>query len=210
MDKHSPALTLGKSRLEALSDGVFAIAMTLLVLELKIPEVSHHQSNAGMLDQLRNLGPAFFAYVATFLISGSFWLIHHLTFHFIRHTDRVLCWINLIFLMFVSLLPFSAGLLSHLLVHPVSQFFYFGNQLALALILNLHWHYALRRGMIAPDASVVELRRLSWRMASLAVAFASAIVGAAINPGYSLFALAGAVVLMRVAKRVLNYGREAR
>src|SRR5258708_33158951 len=133
--------TVGKSRIEALSDGVFAIAMTLLVLKLDVPEVMHHSTNADMLDQLIHLGPAFVTYVVTFLIAGGFWFLHHLTFHFIRHVNGFLVWVNLIFLMFVSLLPFSAGLLGHLLVHPVSQVFYIGNQLAIALLLNVHWQY---------------------------------------------------------------------
>ena len=81
-------------------------------------------------------------YVVTFLIAGAFWYLHHLTFHFIKHVDGLLVWINLMFLMFIALLPFSAGLMGHLYVHPVSQFFYFGNQLAIALLLNIHWQYA--------------------------------------------------------------------
>src|SRR5947199_10599 len=88
-----PPLMLGKGRLEALSDGVFSIAMTLLVLELKVPEAAHQHSNAELLDQILALRTAFLSYVLTFLISGAFWYLHHLTFHFIRHTDRLLCWI---------------------------------------------------------------------------------------------------------------------
>lgn len=201
MDKWSSSLTLGKSRLEALSDGVFAIAMTLLVLELKAPEVSHHNSDAAMLEQLASLGPAFFAFFATFLISGSFWFLHHLTFHFIRHTDRVLCWINLFFLMFVSLLPFSAGLLSHLLVHPVSQLFYFGNQFVLALILIVHWQYAIRRKMIVLDAPPRDLRRVSWRIGSLALAFGAAFATAAFDAHNSFYAMLGAIFVARIIER---------
>jgi uncharacterized membrane protein len=136
------------SRIEALSDGVFAIAMTLLVLKLEVPEVMHHSSNADMLQQLLDPGPAFATYVITFLVAGGFWYLHHLTFHFIRHVDGGLVWINLVFLMLVSLLPFSAGLMSHLLIHPVTQLFYYGNQLAIALVLNLHWDYTRGKGFV--------------------------------------------------------------
>ena len=75
--------------------------------------------------------PTLVTYVVTFLIAGGFWFLHQFTFHFIRHVDAFLVWVNLIFLMLVSLLPFSAGLMGHLLVHPISQLFYFGNQLAM-------------------------------------------------------------------------------
>ena len=91
------------------------------------------------------LRPQFLTYVVTFLIAGGFWFLHHLTFHFIRHVNQFLVWVNLLFLMFVSLLPFSSGLMGHLLMHPVSQLFYFGNMLAISLLLNLHWHYARRK-----------------------------------------------------------------
>lgn len=202
MDNHSVALTLGKSRLEALSDGVFAIAMTLLVLELKVPEASHHNSNEAMFEQLKALGPAFFAFFATFMISGIFWFMQHLTFHFIRHTDAVLCWMNLFILMFVSLLPFSAGLLSHFLTHPISQLFYFGNQMVLALLLNAHWHYAIHRKMIASDAPPRELRRITLRIGCLGLAFTGAFAGAFVNPNYSFMAMFAVMAIARIASRI--------
>src|SRR5580693_8694231 len=101
------SVMLSNSRIEALSDGVFAITMTLLVLKLEVPEVMHHSSNEEMLQQLLALGPEFATYVVTFLIAGGFWFLHHLTFHFIRHVNAFLVWVNLLYLMFVSLLPFS-------------------------------------------------------------------------------------------------------
>ena len=114
--------------------------MTLLVLKLEVPEVMHHSSNEQMLQQTPRDGSAFVTYVVTFLIAGGFWFLHHLTFHFIRQPNGVLVWLNLVFLMLVALLPFSGGLIGHLLIHPVSQLFYFGNQLAIAVLLNSHRH----------------------------------------------------------------------
>jgi uncharacterized membrane protein len=181
-------LTAGKSRIEALSDGVFAIAMTLLVLKLEVPEVMHHSSNAGMLRELLALGPALVTYVVTFLIAGGFWFLHHLTFHFIRNVTGVLIWVNLVFLMFVSLLPFSAGLMSHLLVHPVSQLFYFGNQFAIAILLNIHWHYARHSNLIEKEAERLEMSHLSWRIGVTTAAFAAAILTALVAPPFSALA----------------------
>jgi uncharacterized membrane protein len=79
--------------------------------------------------------------------------------------DGLLVWINLMFLMFVALLPFSAGLMEHLYVHPVSQFFYFGNLLAIAVLLNVHWQYAKWRDMIV-DNQQTDADRLSFRLAA--------------------------------------------
>jgi len=175
---------LGKSRIEALSDGVFSITMTLLVLKLEVPPVMHHASNADMLEQLLNLTPAFITYVVTFLITGGFWFLHHLSFHFIRHVNAVLIWVTLLFLMLVSLLPFSAGLMSHFLVHPVSQFFYYGNEFAIAVFLNAHWLYARFRGLLdAGDTHGVS--RLTLRIGMTTAVFAACLVTAFFLPSWS-------------------------
>lgn len=175
---HSP-LMLTKSRIEALSDGVFSITMTLLVLKLEVPEVMHHSSDMAMLQQLLALAPEFLTYVATFLIAGGFWFLHHVSFHYIRHMTAGLIWASLVFLMFVALLPFSAGLMQHFLIHPVSQVFYFGNQLAIALSLNGYWVYAKRLGVLH-DEDPHRLRRLTLRIVSVTALFGLCFVAALI------------------------------
>lgn len=177
---------LEKTRIEALSDGVFSIAMTLLVLKLEVPEVMHHSSDDQMLRQLLALGPQFATYVVTFLIAGGFWFLHHLTFHFIRFANGVLVWLNLLFLMFVALLPFSAGLMAHLFVHPVSQLFYFGNELAIALLLSVHWWYARRSGLVViENADARRSGRLTLRVGGAAGALAACLITAMLAPRWS-------------------------
>ncbi len=193
---HSP-LILGKSRIEGLSDGVFSISMTLLVLKLDVPEVMHHSSNEQMLEQLLALAPGFGTYVVTFLIAGGFWFLHHLSLHFIRHVNAVLVWINLLFLMMVALLPFSAGLMSHLLVHPVSQLFYFGNQLAIAVLLNVHWLYARHKRLVDTTDGRL-LKGLTVRIAVTAAAFGACLLTGVFLPMWSwvplpVFLMGGAV-----------------
>jgi len=178
------SLTLGKSRIEALSDGVFAIAMTLLVLKLDVPEVMHHSSNEAMLQELLAMTPLFMTYVVTFLITGGFWFLHQLTFHFIRQVDSVLVSVNLIFLMLVALLPFSAGLMSHFFVHPVSQLFYYGNQFAIACLLNIHWLYAKRKALIQ-GCEPKDMFVLTFRAAQTAALFAACLIAAVFVPTYS-------------------------
>jgi uncharacterized membrane protein len=193
-------VTLSKSRIEALSDGVVAIAITLLVLELKVPEVMEHHSNEKMLEELLALWPELMTYVITFLIAGAFWYLHHLTFHFIKHVDGFLVWINLLFLMFVSLLPFSSGLMSHLFVHPVSQFFYFGNLLAIALLLNIHWQYARWKKMTV-EGQGTDIDRLSFRVALSAAVFAASMVTAIFFPAHSWVPLPAFLVVGWVLER---------
>ena len=177
------SLTLTKSRIEALSDGVFSIAMTLLVLKLDVPEVMHHSSNDQMLMQLLALAPGFMTYVVTFLIAGGFWFLQHLMFHYVRHADGTFIWMNLTFLMMVALLPFSAELMSHLLVHPVSQLFYFGNHIAIALLLNIQWRYAKWKGLA--EATGRDARQLGIRAGSTIIMFAACLLVSLILPAWS-------------------------
>lgn len=86
-------------------------------------------------------------------------------------------WLNLIFLMLVALLPFSSGLMSHLFVHPVSQLFYYGNQFAIASLLNIHWHYAKRKGLIH-GCDPRDMFLLTLRIAQTAAVFAASLVAA--------------------------------
>lgn len=178
------SVTLTKSRIEALSDGVFSIAMTLLVLKLEVPEVMHHSSNQAMLEEMLAMTPEFLTYVVTFMIAGGFWFLQHLTFHLVRYADSVFVWMNLFFLMLIALLPFSAGLMSHLLVHPVSQLFYFGNHVAIALLLNVQWHYAKWKGLAA-GADPAEAASLSIRSWATLVMFAACLITSIFLPAWS-------------------------
>src|SRR5689334_22524131 len=102
---------LSKGRMEALTDGIFAIAMTLLVLELKAPDVPKNIASSQLLEHLRQLMPAFFGFLVSFLYCGLLWFLHHMALHFIRHLQAGLVLLNLLFLMSISLVPFSCALL---------------------------------------------------------------------------------------------------
>jgi uncharacterized membrane protein len=101
--------------LTALSDGLFAVAMTLLVLDLRVPvsAAGPAYSERGLGGALVQLGPNFAAYLLSFTMLGTFWLAQHTLLGILGQCDRTLTWINLGFLFVVSLLPFSAALLAH-------------------------------------------------------------------------------------------------
>jgi uncharacterized membrane protein len=196
---------LSKSRIEALSDGVFAIAMTLLVLELKIPDLPKDVSQAELLSKLRELVPHFYSYAITFILSGVFWVFHHFTFHFIRHTTRSLLWLNTIFLMFVSLLPFSTHFMGDYMRNSVAQMFYFGNQTVLALILRSEWLYARHAGILEIRPDDHWARRLPGRLNVLCVACATAFATAYFRPKLSqnafLLAFIGGLLMLKLRNR---------
>jgi uncharacterized membrane protein len=195
-------ITIGKMRMEALSDGVFAIVMTLLVLELKVPDLPRQASAAELSRALKPLVPHFFSFLVTFLISGVFWFLHQVSFHWIHKINRPLMFINLVFLMFVSLLPFSTGMLGHFLGNPVGQMFYFGNALALSLMLNAHWIYARRRGLMTENPEDEAGKKLlSSRLQALPLAFALAFMIAPFSPQYSGFGAMAGMLLQRIREK---------
>ena len=101
---------LTTTRVEALSDGVFAIAMTLLVLSFDVPVLPSNAGSAELVPALSALLPHVWAFLLSFVLLGSFWAVHHRQYHRIRHADDVSIWINLGSLLFVVLLPFSTDL----------------------------------------------------------------------------------------------------
>lgn len=96
-----------KNRLEAFSDGVFAIVITLLILNIKLPDVQYAGLQNGLLKLLPDVG----VYVLSFLIVGMYWVFHHFSFTLIKDTDGVLIWLNIVFLLFISFMPFPAMLM---------------------------------------------------------------------------------------------------
>jgi uncharacterized membrane protein len=92
----------GTERIEAFSDGVFAIAITLLVLEIKIP---HLQGGSNLFSSLLGLWPAYFGYVLSFVMIGIYWASHHYIFKLFRKTNHALNLLNLLFLLFIAFLP---------------------------------------------------------------------------------------------------------
>lgn len=97
-------------RLILFSDAVFAIAITLLVIEIKVPELHEEFTDAALGQELLHLIPKFVGFLISFLIIGMYWTIHHRIFSFLVNYDRKLLWLNLFFLMSIVLMPFSSGL----------------------------------------------------------------------------------------------------
>ena len=134
---------LTKGRLEALSDGIFAFAMTLLVISLSVPDkATLVLSNAYALQVLINLYFGFVHYALAFLILGAFWLSQHIQFHSVRTPDKVFTWINLVTLMFVALLPFSSSFSGAFSGVPVGAMVFELNLLIIGMGMSLQWWYA--------------------------------------------------------------------
>lgn len=159
--------TLSTARIETLADGVFAIVMTLLVFDMRVP--TQEQVDAvGLGQALLALTPNIISYVISFIILGVYWVGHHNQFFYIRRSDRTLLWINILYLMFVALVPFSTGLLSRYGSDRLSLIVYNLNLIAVGAVLYLHWAYATRDGHLLGHALDAKVDRLVRRRILLA------------------------------------------
>jgi uncharacterized membrane protein len=140
------------NRVEELVDGVFAIAMTLLVLDLQLPIPVEGQPHRPAVDVILSLGPAYFSYALSFIVIAVFWVAHHHQFHFLARVNRVSIWLNMLILALVAFIPFVAKLLSRYTTDPVAVGFY-GTVLFATTAANLlHWEYATRgRRLVEAD-----------------------------------------------------------
>ncbi len=110
-NKNNSYTGLKPNRMEALSDGVFAIVMTLLVIELSVPLISKLKAAEELGGMLTEMWPKFLAFAVSFLVLGILWSIHHFQFHFIKRSNGMFTWINILFLLSVALIPFSTALI---------------------------------------------------------------------------------------------------
>jgi uncharacterized membrane protein len=136
---------ISKSRIETLTDGVFAIFMTLLVLEITVPQLTHSEAIAGeLLRQLLELWPVILSYAISFIILGFFWIHHHDQFHYIKRVNRVFVWITVFYLMFVAFIPFSTALLGEYYDQQISVVIYGINIAITAFWTYVQWWYAAK------------------------------------------------------------------
>lgn len=110
MNKKETRSWLTTDRIQTLTDGVFAIAMTLLVLNIQLPEIPENDAIRQMPQALTNIWPHVFAYGLSFILLAIFWVVHHRQFQTIKRADEGLLWINIFCLMFIVLIPFTASL----------------------------------------------------------------------------------------------------
>jgi uncharacterized membrane protein len=139
-------------RIVFFSDAVFAIAITLLVLSIEVPQIPENLVAEELLDQLFDLGRNMLSYVISFLVIFSFWTVHHSIFSSIRGYDRGLLWLNGLFLMAVAFLPFPSALLGEYGDQQLVVAIYAGSMAVTRLLLSAVWWYAsIGRRLIASD-----------------------------------------------------------
>ncbi|MEM4272209.1 MAG: TMEM175 family protein, partial [Candidatus Bilamarchaeaceae archaeon] len=158
---------LGKNRAEALTDGIFAFAMTLLVLGIEVPEPSKEYMSADAVNAiLQNIYPDFTHYIVAFIMLAGFWLLHHRCYDRLKVIDLKMLWMNIITLIFVALIPFSTDLADDYVEVPLAGMVFSANMFVVGVMLYLQWKYASRAGSaIAEELPSEHINAISKRMA---------------------------------------------
>jgi uncharacterized membrane protein len=145
-------------RLAALSDGLFAFAMTLLVLDLHVPLREAIHSEHGLAHALVGLTPQLLMYLMSFLTLSIFWNGQQTQLNYFAHGNRDLAWIHLAFLASITFMPFSTQLLAEFIQYRTALLVYWFNIFIAGLVLYISWRYATRKHMLKDDIPL-EIRR---------------------------------------------------
>jgi uncharacterized membrane protein len=194
---------VGLGRTLALSDGIFAIAMTLLAFQIQLPTLGagngHNLSTA-----LGRQGDSYFVYVLSFAVIGRLWLAHHRLFSHVQRADEALMAVNLVFLMAVAALPFPSAVLGRYGSQPIAVVLYASLMAAAGYLLTALTLVARRR-LLTPDATAAGIRRGLWRSGSMAAIFTLSIPVGVVAPAVAPFTW-----LLIVPVRALTGGRGKR
>ena len=188
-----------KSRLETLSDGIFAVAMTLLVLDVKLPSISDDKSATEFAHALMALWPKLTVFVVSFIVLARAWNLHHYVFSHLKGSDHVLYYTNAFWLLAVTLLPFSTALMGE---HPnrgLAAAIYSCNFLLLAILPYFMWHYATKvHRLVSRDLDEGTVHWVKQRLITSMIVFALTLVMASFSPQGSVAVILGYQLLMLV------------
>lgn len=206
-------------RLAALSDGIFAVAMTLLVLDLRVPagealggqgplwSAGARESDHLAWRALTELTPHFLPYVMSFMTLGIFWIGQQSQFNHFARTNRNLTWIHLTFLALISLLPFSTNFLAEYAMARVPFVLYWLNLLLLGLALFASLRYADRAALFKPEAQEDIRRALRRRIVFYQVGYAAALALCVVNTYLSMVALIMLQIMSVLAPPIPPFNR---
>lgn len=193
---------INEDRVINFSDGVFAFAATLLVLKIDLPTLTQTEiASPRLLSELFNLWPSYFANIISFLMIGYYWLTHHAIFSLIKKIDQKVIWLNIIFLIFLSFLPFPVDLFGEYNESHIIIIFYSISLSVTGFLLALIWFYSLKAGLTESLTNRLAIYySLSFLVAP--VVFAVSIPLALVDPLVSkiswIFVIIGTIVINKL------------
>jgi uncharacterized membrane protein len=187
-------------RIVFFSDAVFAIAITLLIIEIKVPHLEHAASDREFWIALIKLIPNFVGYFFSFLVIGAYWLGHHKIYGQIVDWNYGLVWRNTFFLMAIAFMPFTTAFFSEYPTRFVPIVLYASAFSVAGILEILLFRYAVKIGLTDPNADPLELSHLAWRMSILPAAGIAAILIGFVKPVFAGFAF----MLIPIAHRFIK------
>ena len=173
-------------RIAALSDGIFGVAMTLLLLDLHVPAKEAIQSEHDLLKAFVALAPQLVVYLMSFMTLGIFWVGQQTELNHLERSDRNLTWINLGFLFLVTIVPFSTRLLAEFINFKSALLAYWFNIFLLGAALYAAWGYATRAKLLKDDANSEMIAAMCHRIVTAQSLYAFGALLCIINPYWSI------------------------
>lgn len=179
----------GLGRLIGLSDGIYAFAMTLLAINIDLPQVAASASNADVTNAVLNLTPQFTVYISSFLLVGLYWQVSRRLFRLIVKDDSVLSWLNLAQLMFVAFLPVATGLFDTHPTVPIVVVVYAATLWTIGVVGQLLWRHARVAKLLHPDVPPVLVDYYNFRGNFTIVVYTLLLLGGLFIPVYARLVL---------------------
>jgi len=178
-----PPHTFTASRLETLTDGVFAIVMTLLVLNLSVTNLLTME----LPQSLQTISSLLYQFIFTFLVLAVYWIIHHRMFEYLIQTDVYVIWLNLLFLMTIALVPFANGLINNITYFGQTALLIYASDLVLSLIFLdiIWWHVTRHRYLLKPETTPEQILRMRQSLQGFIIIFFLVIAFSFINIEWS-------------------------
>ena len=194
---------MNQSRLEAFSDGVFAIVITLLILDIRIPDVKYDH----LAEAICTIIPHIIAYVMSFLVIGLYWIFHHNTAQLVQKVDRPFIWLNIVFLLFVSFMPFPTTLMGK---YPFTQIpvLIYGANLLLANITGwIITVYTYRRDQLKTESFTPAIFKRQMKVYAIVNGlYVIALVITFVNPTVSYIVFIGVFALLIMTTKSNKHG----
>jgi uncharacterized membrane protein len=203
------AMPAGLDRIVFFSDAVIAIAITILVLDIKAPEVTTAEL-ADLGRRMLMMWPEYLGYFVSFWVIALYWVAHHRCFRYIRKYDRSLIYLNFLFLMFIAFMPFPTSLLFSVPRHAIPVALYAGTAAGMGFSLALVWLYAVRRRFIAATTPHPVVQNVQLYLWLPPLVFVLSGIVAAFNPTVAMYFwfLLIPVYIFRRHKEVTEIGDE--
>lgn len=197
---------ISEDRVLGFSDAVFAFAATLLVLKIDLPDIARAQISTHFVSAFATLWPQYAANIISFLVIGYYWLNHHAIFSMVKKYNGPLVWLNLVFLIFLSFLPFPVDLYGDFFTTPIVVVFYSASLAVVGYFLASIWMYASHHNqLIDKHMGKRDIRYYTARMLVAPVVFTLAIPLVYIHPVVAqmswIFVVIGILVLNKIFKR---------